>query len=206
MQFNINSIGLPILYLGVSMLILIIGKFIYQFFHRSIRVNHEMVEEDNFAFNISQVGYYVGLLLAIGGAMQGESEATFWEDALITLAYGVIAVFMLNASVTVNDRLFFKKINFKKELIETQNVSIGVVEAANCIATGLVIYGALSVDANHPFMIVVYWLISQVLLMVVAKVYDAITSFDLEAELAKGNVAAAVSFAATINNTCDINQ
>ena len=58
------------------------------------------------------------------------------NHALITLAYGVIAVFMLNASVTVNDRLFFKKINFKKELIETQNVSIGVVEAANCIATG----------------------------------------------------------------------
>ena len=206
MQFNINSIGLPILYLGVSMLILIIGKFIYQFFHRSIRVNHEMVEEDNFAFNISQVGYYVGLLLAIGGAMQGESEATFWEDALITLAYGVIAVFMLNASVTVNDRLFFKKINFKKELIETQNVSIGVVEAANCIATGLVIYGALSVDANHPFMIVVYWLISQVLLMVAAKLTAAAT-FPFANSASKSNeVMASYTFATTINNTCDINQ
>ena len=62
-----------LLYLAASFILFFLGKIVYQLFHKDTKVADELVEKDNFAFSVAYVGYFIGLLLAIGGAVMGES-------------------------------------------------------------------------------------------------------------------------------------
>ena len=69
----LDGILTTIIYLAVSFFLFFIGKVVYQLFHPGVKVNYELVENDNFAFSVAYVGYFIGLLLAIGSALLGES-------------------------------------------------------------------------------------------------------------------------------------
>ncbi|MEL7004104.1 MAG: DUF350 domain-containing protein, partial [Bacteroidota bacterium] len=141
----LDGILTTLVYLAASFILFLIGKFVYQLFHPKIKVAHELVENDNFSFSIAYVGYYIGLLLAIGSAIMGESELP-WIDLneLLDIGiYGLMSIVLLNLSIIINDKVIFRKFSMKKEILEQRNVGTGIVEGANAIATGLIILGAI---------------------------------------------------------------
>ena len=157
-----------------------------------------MVEKDNLAFSISYVGYYVGLVLAIGSAVVGPSHGIL-NDIIEIFLFGFLAIILLNLSTLINDKVILNKFSVRKELVDDQNAGTGVIEAANSIASGLVIFGAVSGEtASIGFGVltaIIFWAIGQVTMIITELVYTRMVPYDVHDEIEKDNVAAGIGFA-----------
>ena len=188
-------------YIAVSFLLFFIGKMAYQLFHPRVKVAYELVENDNLAFAFAHVGYFIGLLLAIGSVMLGESEGLV-NDLIGIGIYGLLSIVLLNLSLIINDKIILSNFDLKKEIFDDKNVGTGIVEGANAIATGLVVMGAITGEGygeSGPIAnVLVYWILGQVILFVTSKIYNLMTSYDLHDHIERGNIAVAVGYSGAI--------
>ncbi|BDD05415.1 DUF350 domain-containing protein [Aureibacter tunicatorum] len=189
----LNGILASLVYLGASFVLVVLGKIAYQIFHPNISVKHELVEKDNLAFSVAHVGYFVGLLLAIGAAISGESNGLLNDFIQIEL-YGIVAIVLLNLSVYINDKIILSKFDIKKEIITDQNVGTGAVDAAISISTGLIIMGAIIGDGGDILTAIYFWLIGQAILILTSFVYNLITPYDIHEHIEKNNIAVGIGF------------
>ena len=189
-------------YLASAFILFFIGKLVYQVFHPGIKVNYQLVEEDNFAFSISYVGYYIGLLLAIGSAVIGESAGHLELDLLDIAVYGGLAILLLNLSIIINDKVIFRKFDLKHEIINDKNIGTGIVQGANSVATGLIILGAIHGegygDGGPIITVLIYWVLGQGIMFLVSLVYNAITPYDIHDHIEKKNAAVALGYAGAL--------
>ncbi|MEA3444205.1 MAG: DUF350 domain-containing protein [Bacteroidota bacterium] len=197
MMLIIDNILSAITYLAAAFLLFYIGKLVYQLFNRQINMKDELVEKDNFAFAIAHAGYFVGLLLAIGSAIIGPSHGLV-NDLIDIFLYGIIAIVLLNVSLFINDKVILRKFSLTKEIITDRNEGIGVVQAANAIATGLIIMGAVSGEGGGIITALVFWAIGQVVMIITTRVYNWITPYDIHDHLEKDNVAIGIGYAGAL--------
>ena len=162
---------------------------------------YELVENDNLAFAFAHVGYFIGLLLAIGSVMLGESEGLV-NDLMGIGIYGLLSIVLLNLSLIINDKIILSNFDLKKEIFDDKNVGTGIVEGANAIATGLVVMGAITGEGygeSGPIVnVLVYWILGQVILFVTSKIYNLMTSYDVHDHIERGNTAVAVGYSGAI--------
>jgi uncharacterized membrane protein YjfL (UPF0719 family) len=196
-MMTLDSALTSLVYLAACFILFLLGKWAYQLFHRKVNVQHELVEKDNFAFAIAHVGYFVGLLLAIGSAIVGISNGLV-QDMIDIFLYGLLAIVLLNLSIYINDKLILRRFSVYKEIIEDRNAGTGVIEAANGIATGLIIFGAVSGEGGGVVTALVFWAIGQVLLMLTAWVYSLVVPYDVHDYIEKDNVPVGLGFAGAI--------
>lgn len=188
----------PLIYLAICIVLIIVARIAYKLLHPSIDLDHEMVEKDNFAFNLSQVGYYTGIVIAMGGIMTGEAHPNLLKDILYTFIYGGITIFLMNISSFINDKLLLYKFNIKKELVEDQNSGMGALEAGSYIATGLILFGTLQLEAENPLAAFGYWVIAEVVLVAAGHFYTWMVPYDVHQEIEADNIAVGVSFGGMI--------
>jgi uncharacterized membrane protein YjfL (UPF0719 family) len=178
-----------------------VGKVVYDLIHKKINVKEELVEKDNFAFSIAHTGYLAGLLLAIGGSIVGPSNGII-NDFVDMGIYGGISIILLNLSIIICDKVILRKFSVYKEIIEDRNEGTGVIEAAVAIASGLIIFGAVSGEGtglvDGIITAVVFWAVGQVVLIVASLIYNFTLSYDVFAEIEKDNVAVGVAFAGVL--------
>ncbi|MFZ3573990.1 DUF350 domain-containing protein [Tenacibaculum finnmarkense] len=188
-------------YILSGFVIFILGKIAYKMLHPSINIQDELVEKDNFAFIISYVGYFTALIIAIGGAIIGET-AGFITDILQIFSYGIIAILLLLLSAWISNKVILNKFDLKKEIITDQNEGAGVIEAAIYIANGLVLYGALIGESETLIAgistFIIYWILGNIVLILASKVFIAWMGYDIHNQIEKDNVAAGVSFSGAI--------
>jgi uncharacterized membrane protein YjfL (UPF0719 family) len=196
-MMTLDSALTSLVYLAACFILFLLGKWAYQLFHPKVKVQHELVEKDNFAFAIAHVGYFVGLLLAIGSAIVGISNGLV-QDMIDVFLYGLLAIVLLNLSIYINDKLILRRFSVYKEIIEDRNAGTGVIEAANGIATGLIIFGAVSGEGGGVVTALVFWAIGQVLLMLTAWVYSLVVPYDVHDYIEKDNVPVGLGFAGAI--------
>ena len=194
----IDGIITTAIYLAASFILFVIGKVVYQLFHPKVKVTHELVENDNFAFSFAYVGYFIGLLLAIGSAVLGESSG-LWIDLVDIGVYGLLAILLLNLSIIINDKVILRHFSVKKEILEDRNMGTGIIEGAIAIATGLIILGAIHGegygDGGPIVTAILYWILGMALMFVTSLVYNAITPYDVHEHIEKDNVAVGIGFA-----------
>lgn len=188
----------PLIYLAICILLLIFARLAYRLLHQDISLDHELVEKDNTAFSISQVGYYSGVVIAMGGIMTSEANSDLLTDILYTFAYGVVAIVLMNASSWLYDKFLLFKFKMKKEIIEDQNAGTGAIECASFIATGFILYGSLQLEADYPLAALGYWAIAEVALLISAHFYTWMVPFNVHEEIEKDNVAAGIAFGGMI--------
>ncbi|MEN9444093.1 MAG: hypothetical protein RIS47_983, partial [Bacteroidota bacterium] len=193
----ITSTVSVIIFLAESFVLFFIGKLVYQLLHRNINVRDELVEKDNLAFAISHTGYFIGLTLAIGGALIGPSEGIV-ADLLAVGLYGMLAIVLLNISLFINDKIILSKFSTRDEIVRDQNAGTGAVEAASGIATGLIVMGSVYGEGGGLVTAIAFWLIGQALLIASAKIYNALLPYNLHEHLEKDNVAVGVGFAGAL--------
>ena len=184
-------------YLAAAFILFLLGKFVYQLIHKDADIDDEMVNKDNLAFAWAHVGYYAGLVVAIGGVISGDSNGLV-NDLIAIFAYGLVAIVLLNLTILINDKLILSKFKVRKEILEDRNIGTGVVEGASALASGLIIYGALTIDGQSHFDAFAVWVIGQIFLIVTAKVYNAITPYDIHEHIEKDNIAVGVGFAGAL--------
>lgn len=191
-----------IAYIIIGFLIFLLGKVVYQLVNSGFSVKEELVEKDNLAFAFAHVGYFIGLLIVIGGAIVGPSDGLLL-DLLEISVYGVLGIVLLNLSIVINDKVILRKFSIKKEIISDRNVGTGIIEGAVAISSGLIIYGAVSGETDYGlgFSILsalVFWGAGQVAMFIISLVYQFITPYDVHDYIERDNIAVGIGFAGVL--------
>jgi len=194
---DLDNLVSAAIFIIVFFIFFFIGKVINDLLHREYKLNFELVEKDNAALALSLVGYYFGLVLAIGGTIAGPS-AGLVEDLYDLVIYGILSIILLNISWFLCDKLILYKFRVSEELIRDHNQGTGVVSAGISVASGFIIYGAVSGEGGSIWTVLVFWALGQVLLILAGLVYELITPYNIHEEIEKDNVAAGVSFAGAL--------
>ena len=186
-----------LIYLIAVFILFWLGKVVYGLTNPRINLRDELVKKDNLAMALAVIGYYFGLIIALGGVLSSESAGLF-IDLFEIFFYGIISIVLMNFSIKINDKIILSKFDNIKEIIDDQNAGTGVVEAANHIAVGMIIAGAMSGDYGGWATALTFWILGQAVLIVAGIVYAKILPFDLHAEIEKDNVAVGVAFAGVL--------
>jgi len=194
---NLDNILTAIILIAAFYILFLIGKLVNDFLHREYRLTAELVEKDNPAVGLAMAGYYFGLVLCIGGTLVGPSSGIL-EDLIDLALYGLLSIILLNISWFLCDKLILYKFKISEELIKDQNQGTGVVSCAISIASGLIIYGAVSGEGGTIWTAAAFWAMGQVLLILSGLVYNLITPYDIHKEIERNNVAAGVSLAGAL--------
>jgi uncharacterized membrane protein YjfL (UPF0719 family) len=194
---TLDQVLTALIYLVSVFVVFFVGKFAFDRFNRGYDLNHELLHNDNFALALNVVGYYAGLIFALGGVLYGDNAMHWLDDVIDITLYGVLAILLLNISGLINDKLILGQFDNKKEIIDDRNAGTGVVEGANYLASGLMVGGALSGEGDIVTGLA-FWSIGQLVLIIAAKLYNAITPYNLHDEIEKDNVAVGVAFAGVL--------
>lgn len=194
---DLDNLVSAAIFIIVFFIFFFIGKVVNDLLHREYKLNFELVEKDNAALALAVVGYYFGLVLAIGGTIAGPS-AGLVEDLYDLVIYGILSIILLNISWFLCDKLILYKFRVSEELIRDHNQGTGVVSAGISVASGFIIYGAVSGEGGSIWTVLVFWALGQVLLILAGLVYELITPYNIHEEIEKDNVAAGVSFAGAL--------
>lgn len=186
-----------VIYIAAVLVLFVVGKLVYDKLHPGFKLTKELFEQDNLALALAIVGYYLGLVLALGGVLAGEG-VDLTGDLLDIFFFGLLAIVLLNLSAIINDKLILRKFNNEKEIIQDRNAGTGMIEGGNYIATGLITAGAVSGEETDLITVVVFWLLGQLALVLVTQVYNLATPFDLHDEVEKDNVAVGVAFSGVL--------
>jgi len=197
----LNSFLLFIIYLSSALILLFIGKWAFKLRKSKINFNHELVEKDNLAFSFAYVGYFAGLILAVGSAIYGESNGLL-VDLVDMGIFGVLAIILLNLSSTIMDKITLSKFSIWKEIIEDRNAGMGIIEGANYLGSGLIIFGAITGESSNLqfgiYTALLYWVLGQILILISTALYNRLVPYDIHKEIEKDNVAAGIAYAGLI--------
>ncbi len=207
---NLLLIFDTLMYVISAFLLFFIGKFVFDITNRKINIKEELVKKDNLAFALSNIGYYIGLLISIGSVIVGPSYG-LWIDLMDIMVFGVVSIILLNLSSVINDRFILRKFSITKEIVTDQNAGTGAVHAAGFIASGLVVFGAMSGQGLNFFPEVpggylfsglitatLFWIVGMIVLVLVAGIYARVLPYDVHDHIEKDNVAVGISFAGAI--------
>ena len=194
---SVDQIVAGFVYLAVMLGLLAVGKWVYDALHRGFALRVELLEKDNLALAVTVAGYYLGLVVVLGGVVSGPASIRLLDDVAGLVIYGGLAIVLLNLSAWVNDRLVFSKFDNEREIVEDRNVGVGILEGANYVAVGLITAGAMSGEGGMASGLV-FWVTGLAALVVAGVLYDRITPYDLHDRIEGNNVAVAVAFAGVL--------
>ena len=194
---TLDRIGTGFLYLTVVLVLLVIGKWVYDVLHRRFVLRTELIEKDNLAVALAVGGYYLGVVIVLGGVVSGPASFSVLDDVIGLVIFGLLGIVLLNLSAWINDKVVFSRFDSEKEIVEDRNTGMGAVEGGNYVAVGLITAGAMSGEGGVlPGL--VYWVSGLVALVVAGLLYDRITSYDLHEQIEKDNAAVGVAFAGVL--------
>ncbi len=194
---NLDALLTAAVLITAFYIVFFIGKLINDLLHREYNLTHELVEKDNPALALAVGGYYFGLVLAIGGSLAGPGIG-ITDDLIDLFIYGFLSVILLNLSWLICDKIILYKFKSSDELIRDQNPGTGVVILGICVASGMIIFGAVTGKGGNIWTAMGFWAIGQLMLILAAWVYNRITPYCIHDEIEKDNIAAGVSFAGAL--------
>lgn len=181
-------------YLALFLIVIFIAKWLYNV-TTPYNTFDEIIDKKNLALATSIAAFIIATTLIFVAILTGPSQGIA-TDIINVSMYSGIGVLMLFLARFINDKLFLAQFCNHQQIIEHQKLSVGIAQGASFIAAGFIISGALAGEGTL-LSAIVFFLLGQVTLLIVSKLYDGITAFDLVDELEKGNTAAALSFAST---------
>ncbi len=162
----------------------------------------ELAARDNVAFGIAMAAGIIALALMLTGAVAGEPGITYVDEVVSVLAYGILGVLLIKIGRLMQDNIVLRGIEIQQQ-IKNGNIAAGLVDAANTLATGLVLRAVMlwveSDTLSGLLVVLAAFVITQLLLAIVA--YCRVWVFarrhegnSLQAALANGQTALAVRF------------
>ena len=187
------SVGL---FLLLFFVIFSVAKMVYEIM-TPYQINKHLLEHDNFALALSLGGYFVSVTIVFLGALAGPGQDLF-VDLMTVGGYSLLGIFLLNLSRYLNDKVILRKFSNAKEIIEDHNAGVGVVQLGSYISSALMVAGSINGEGGGPFTALIFFGLGQVVMLLMAGIYNALVSYDIHEELEKDNVAAGIGFAGTL--------
>ena len=191
-----KGILISIIYVFVSCLILLIGKYIFN--KTSPFKAEDQIKEKNPVPIIAFSGYMLGLTLILAGAFLGNAQRLFRYDLLLYVCYALLGLVLMNLSTIAADKLFLSKFSSAKEMIEDKNIGTAAVHFGVYLATGLIIAGCVTGDYGGIVSTLIYYVLGMVFLFIFIKLYDLITPYSIHDEIEKDNFAAGIALGGNI--------
>ncbi len=160
-------------------------------------VKKEIVEKDNMAVSVSLAGYLLAISIIFIGCVLGPSKGIF-EDLIVVIKYSALGIVLLYIAHIINDKIILYKFKNVKELVEDRNVGTGAVQAGSYIASGLIVAGSIHGEGGGLVTAIVFFFLGQAALVIFAKIYNLITSFDVHDEIEKDNYAVGIAVSGTL--------
>ena len=184
--------GWSAVYIVEGFLLLWIAKFVYGRISRRVDLKAELFDRNNHALAVSTVGYLLGIIIALGGALGGGSGG--WKADLINIAaIGGQAILLMLIASFLCEKILLPHFNNTKEIVENHNLGISFVEAGVHIANGLIVL-AINQGSGSQVVGVAFWLMAQVVLVLFALLYEVATPHRIHEELQNANAAAGLAF------------
>jgi uncharacterized membrane protein YjfL (UPF0719 family) len=155
-----------------------------------MELNLELFVKDNPAVAIALVGYYFGIVIALGGVL--DKTLSILPEKLLNLAsYGCLVILLMLAGAWVGDRLILKHFDCDREIIQERNIGAAFVEAGNHIANGLILNASLGGEGGNLLVGFACWLIGLGVLVLASVVYPRFAKYNVFREIEKRNNPAA---------------
>ena len=182
---------LIILQIAIGFLLFWLGQLAYRkLFRRRMELNLELFVKDNPAVAIALVGYYFGIVIALGGVL--DQTLSIVPEKLLNLAsYGCLVILLMLAGAWVGDRLILKHFDCDREIIQERNIGAAFVEAGNHIANGLILNASLGGEGGNLLVGFACWLIGLGVLVLASAVYPRFAKYNVFREIEKRNNPAA---------------
>ncbi|MCK5696010.1 MAG: DUF350 domain-containing protein [Desulfobacula sp.] len=163
------------------------------------------IDDGNVAVGLRRAGLYLGIAIALSGAMGGSSNG-FFLDVIQLLIDGLIITGFMFSSRFINDLFMLGHINNDEECVKVfqqpdgsevvGNTAVGMVEAGMYIATGFILNGSLSGSGGTFFQgivsAVLFFVVGQITLLLFGLFYELITPFNVRNEIKNNNLAAGI--------------
>lgn len=183
------------IWIVLSLILLIISKFIYGF-KMSFNIDEEL-KKSNMAFALAIGGYFIGIVIILIAAFIGPSKG-FIPDLKAFLSYSFIGIILLNISRLISDKCILYKFCDIKEIVEDRNIGTGVVHFGSHIASALIVAGAIHGEGGSFLSALAFFSVGQLALIAYSKIYNAILPYDLHDEIEKDNAAVGIAFAGNL--------
>ena len=181
-------------FIGLFFVIIVLAKLVYNW-TTPYCTFAAIKQSRNLAIATSITGYLIAVSIIYVAALVGPTSGLLVDLKNVSL-YSLLGIGLLLISRIVNDKVLLHSFCNHTQLVEKNNLSVGLAQASSYITSGLIIAGALTGEGSIVSALVFYSL-AQICLVVFARFYDLLTDFKLLDELAKGNKAAALSFSGT---------
>ncbi len=186
------------LFVVVTLALIWFSKIMFDLF-TSYSLEHQLVKADNKAIAITFVGYLGGVVLVLEGALQGGFQSDLGSRLLEETIWGFIGISLLNLAGKMNDRLILRFFDNKKELLENENIGVGIAIAGSYIGSAVIIRSIIIGEpigwALEISLTLFYFLLGQFSFFLYSLLYQKIVAYDFHEEIEGGNVAAGISFA-----------
>lgn len=183
----------------LAFVMLLVSKIALDFL-TPFKVDDQFSTKDNPAFGVSLVGYYLGVLIVVMGAIKGAANAEYslGMSLLFDAGWALLGIVLLNCARISLDRIVLSGFSVRKEIIEDRNVGMGAIEFGTYVGSGLVVAGAISGDGGDWISALVFFAVGQLALIALAFVYEALTPYKFKEQIEQDNVAAGVAYGGTI--------
>jgi uncharacterized membrane protein YjfL (UPF0719 family) len=179
-------------YLLEAFVLLWVAKFAYTAVYRRVELKAELFQRNNHALAVSVSGYLFGVILAFGGALSGPS--TGWQsDAVGIAAHGLVAIVLMLIASFLCEKILLPHFDNTEEVVRDHNLGAAFVEAGMHVANGLIILAIIQ-GSGVWWIGLVFWALAQVGLIVVGRLYEAVTPHEIHEELRKNNAAVGLAF------------
>ena len=205
------NIAVTLTNLGQGLIYVIIGFFFIYLVKRVDDYRTKDFDEDthiddgNVAVGLRRAGMYLGIAIALSGAMGGSSKGLFL-DIFQLLIDGIIITGFMFTSRFINDFIMLGHLNNDKECVKifqqpdgsevAGNTAVGMVEAGMFIATGFILNGSLA-GGGGTFIqgiasAILFFIVGQITLLIFGLLYELITPFNVRDEIKNNNLAAGI--------------
>lgn len=164
------------------------------------KVDDQFATKDNPAFGVSLIGYYLGVLIVVMGAIRGaiDLDRSLAENLLRDAGWAALGIVLLNIARVALDRITLSGFSVRKEIIEDRNVGMGAIEFGTYVGSALVVAGAISGEEGGIETALVFFAVGQVALILLAFLYEKLTPYAFKKEIESDNVAAGVAYGGTV--------
>jgi len=178
-------------FVAEAMAIVVVGKMFRDLvlLARGYKPAELLTVKDNHAAAIDLSGFLLALVVGVLGSLVISSTSWLGQAADIAM-HGLLVIGVLLLNDLVTDKAILRGIDDHAEIVNNRNAALAIARAASAIATGLVIRGALG-HGDALTDCLVWVVVGQVALVVIALLYQRLTPYDDLAEIRAGNVAAA---------------
>ncbi|MBF0369052.1 MAG: DUF350 domain-containing protein [Magnetococcales bacterium] len=150
--------------------------------------DHEIEENSNLAVGLRRGGLYGAIAIGMYGSVSSGISQGFMADLTVLALDGILIVLFTMLCGTLNDKVIIDGIDNDQAVLEG-NIAVGLTEAGGYLATGLIMYGAVSGEGGPWWGSMVWFVLGQLALLTMIYLYEWMTPFNVVENIRQGRAA-----------------